>query len=59
MKIEIYNLLGKKVKTILEENNGAGSHKFVFDSNNLASGVYFYRIQADTYTNSKKMILLR
>ncbi len=59
VKIEIYNLLGKKVKTILDENNGAGSHKFVFDSNNLASGVYFYRIQADTYTNSKKMILLR
>jgi len=59
VKIEIYNLLGKKVKTILDVYKNAGSHKFVFDSNNLASGVYLYRIQADTYTNSKKMILMR
>jgi hypothetical protein len=59
VKIEIYNLLGKKIKTILDENKDAGNHKFVFNSNNLASGVYFFRIQAGKYSNSKKMILLR
>jgi len=59
VKIEIYNLLGKRVITILDDYKNAGSYKLKIDSNNLASGVYFYRIQADTYTNSKKMILLR
>jgi len=59
VKIEIYNLLGKKVKTILDDYKNVGTHKFIFDSNNLASGVYLYRIQAGTYAKSKKMILLR
>ena len=59
VKIEIYNLLGKRVKTVLNIYKNAGRHKFIFDSNNLASGVYLYRIEAGTYTNSKKMILLR
>jgi hypothetical protein len=59
VKIEIYNLLGKKVGTILDDYKNAGYHKLIFDSNNFASGVYIYRIQVDTYTNSKKMILLR
>jgi len=59
VKIEIYNLLGKKIKTILDDYKNAGSHKLVFDSNNLASGVYLYRIEAGKYTTSKKMILLR
>lgn len=59
VKIEIYNILGKKVKTILDDYKNSGSHKLKIDSNNIANGVYIYRIEAEGYTNSNKMILLK
>ena len=62
--LEIYNLLGQKVKTLISDNQPAGSHSVAWDGTDeagypVASGIYFYQLKADGYTRSKKMLLLK
>ncbi|MDD3104451.1 MAG: T9SS type A sorting domain-containing protein, partial [Candidatus Cloacimonetes bacterium] len=62
--INIYNILGQKVKILLSDDMQAGHHNLIWngkDKNNLnvASGVYFYRMQSREYTNTRKMILMK
>jgi hypothetical protein len=59
VSLKIYNLLGEEVKTLVKEYRQAGKHSVQFNANNLASGIYFYRIQAGSFVETKKMILLR
>jgi hypothetical protein len=59
VKLTVYNLLGQKVATLLENRMEAGAHSVVFDAARFASGVYFYRIEAGDFTMSKKMLLLK
>ncbi len=60
VKIAIYNLLGQKVKTLVDARQPAGEYKVEFNGNNLASGVYFYRLSTDNgFVKTRKMILLR
>jgi hypothetical protein len=56
--LDVFNLLGQKVKTLVNEDQKAGSYQVSFTSENLASGVYFYRLQAGNYSEVRKMILL-
>ncbi len=58
-KISVYNLLGQKVKELLNEIRDAGIHTINFDGNGLPSGIYFYKIEAGKYTDTKKMILMK
>ena len=44
VKIEVYNILGQRIKTLLDKNIQAGSYEVNFDGQNLASGLYLYRI---------------
>ncbi len=57
--VEVYNILGQKVVTLLNEEMTAGYHEIEFDGARLSSGVYFYKIKAGYFTDLKKMILLR
>jgi hypothetical protein len=57
--LKIYNLLGEEVKTLVEEYKDAGKHSVQFKANNLASGIYFYRLQAGNFVQTKKMIVLK
>jgi hypothetical protein len=57
--IDVYNLLGQKIRTLVDEEHSAGVYQIVFTGEMLASGVYFYRLQAGNYTEIKKMVLLR
>jgi len=57
VKIEIFNVLGQKIVTLLNTNLSAGSHEVEFTAANLSSGVYFYMIQAGEIQKIKKMIL--
>lgn len=60
VKIDMFNILGQKVKTILNEKFSAGTHEKVFDTENLASGVYIYKLSVDNrFTQIKKMVLLK
>jgi len=57
--IEIYDLLGRKVESPVKEFRQAGVHRVKLNTEQLSSGVYFYRLQAGDYSKSKRMILLK
>jgi hypothetical protein len=57
--LKVYNVLGKLITTLVNENQGAGIYKVNFDAGSLSNGVYFYKIQAGNYTAVKKMLLLK
>jgi len=60
VKLIIYDVLGRKVKTLVNKNQQVGNHKVTFNASSLASGVYYYKLQAGKeYTKSRKMLLLR
>lgn len=59
VKLRIYNILGQQVATLLDTRMTPGSHSVVFDAAKLASGVYFYRLEAGEFTSVKKMLLIK
>jgi glucuronoarabinoxylan endo-1,4-beta-xylanase len=59
VSLKVYDLLGREVATLLNERRNAGVHRINFNATNLSSGTYFYRLQAGTFTQTKKMILVK
>ncbi len=57
--LKIFDILGREVQTLVSGQQNSGNHSALFNASNLLSGVYFYRLQADTYSETKKLILLR
>jgi hypothetical protein len=57
--LKVYNVLGKEIATLVNDVKGAGVHQVSFDGTGLASGVYFYTLQADKLTQTHKMILIK
>jgi len=56
----IYDILGREVKRLVsDEIIKAGNHTVEFNGTNLASGVYFYRLETDKFTDTKKMVLVK
>jgi len=59
VRIELYNVSGQKVETIVDEKQKAGYYSVDFDEKNLAGGIYFYKIEANDFSQSRKMILIK
>ena len=59
VKLRIYNILGKELTTLVSGFQSAGNHSVQFLALNLASGVYFYRLEAEGYTAMKQMLLVK
>jgi len=59
VKIEVFNLLGQRIETLINKQRPSGSHEVEFTSKDLPSGVYLYRIEAGEYQEVKKMILMK
>lgn len=57
--IDIYDIIGRKVETLVDKQQPAGYHHVVWDANDKSSGMYFYRIKTGDYTETKKMLLLK
>ncbi|MFH1335865.1 MAG: FlgD immunoglobulin-like domain containing protein, partial [Candidatus Zixiibacteriota bacterium] len=62
--LRIYNILGETVKTLVDEFKGKGSYTVVWDGKDdkgeeVASGIYFYRLKSGEFSEAKKMLLLR
>jgi len=57
--LKIYNVLGQQVTSIVNENLKAGTYSYVFDASRLSSGVYFYSLNAGSFNQVKKMMLLK
>jgi hypothetical protein len=55
----VYNILGQKVATLLQQEMKAGSYTLRFDASKLSSGIYFYSLKSGNFVTTKKMILLK
>ena len=55
----VYDLLGREVSALVQDQKLAGYHQVNFDASNLASGIYIYRIQAGSFVQTKKMMLIK
>jgi len=59
VQLEIFDILGRRVSTLIKKEMNAGTYETEFDGHRFASGIYIYRIQAGSFISSKKMILLK
>ncbi|RKZ00273.1 MAG: hypothetical protein DRQ13_00760 [Ignavibacteriae bacterium] len=57
--IKVYDVLGNEVATLVNKENPIGSYEVEFNASSLSSGIYFYRLQAGNFVETKKMVLLR
>jgi photosystem II stability/assembly factor-like uncharacterized protein len=57
--LKIFNLLGQEVATLVDGQQDAGSHALQWNAANVSSGVYFYRLQADNFSQTRKLLLLK
>jgi len=59
VQLIVYDVLGREVTTLINEEMQTGTYEVEFDATNLPSGIYFYRLNVNRYVDVKKMILLR
>ncbi|GEM_PF-3408436 len=59
VQLSVYDLLGRRVATLLEGKRRAGTHQVLFNAKNLSSGVYIYRLKTEGFTQSRKMLLVK
>ena len=57
--LEVFNVRGQKIKTLVNRFQKVGNYDVQFDGTNLASGVYIYKIKAGNYSMSKRMLLIK
>jgi hypothetical protein len=57
--LEIFDILGRNIKTIVNEYKPAGNYSVHFNASKLTSGIYFYRLKAENFTETKKLLLLK
>jgi len=55
----IYDILGREIKTLVNESKIAGTYEITFDASRLASGVYLYRLTSDSFSQTKKMMVIK
>ncbi|MEO6695889.1 MAG: fibronectin type III domain-containing protein [Ignavibacteria bacterium] len=58
-KLEIYDINGKLISSLIDENKAAGSYGVTFDGSQLSSGIYFYKLESNNFSITKKMFLIK
>lgn len=59
LTLKVYDILGNKVATLVDENKPAGSYEINFDGSKLTSGLYFYKLQVNQYVSVRKMLIIK
>jgi len=59
VQLEVYDILGRKIATLINEEKEPGEYSVQFDGKNLTSGIYIYSLQAGNFIETKKMLLLK
>jgi len=59
VSLKVYDLSGKEITTLVNENMSVGSYEYKFNASNLSSGIYFYTLSANGFTETKKMMLIK
>jgi len=57
--LKVYNVLGKELETLINEEKSIGSYAVEFDASRLPSGIYFYQLKAGSFVEAKKMLLIK
>ncbi|MHB1687480.1 MAG: T9SS type A sorting domain-containing protein [Ignavibacteriaceae bacterium] len=57
--LKVYDILGREVVSLINEEKQSGKYQVTFNANNLSSGIYFYRIKAGEFIQTERLILLR
>jgi hypothetical protein len=57
--LRVYDIIGKEVATLVNDTKEPGSYEVKFDASKLASGIYFYKLQAGSFTTTKKLMLMK
>ncbi|MDP4192654.1 MAG: T9SS type A sorting domain-containing protein, partial [Bacteroidota bacterium] len=59
VSLKVYDILGKEVASLVNEQKSAGSYEVNFNANSLAAGMYIYELKAGNYSQTKKMMLIK
>lgn len=59
VSLKVYNILGKEIATLVNDIKGVGQYEVNFDGKDLSSGVYFYTLKTNNFTQTRKMILMK
>ncbi|MDR3668105.1 MAG: YCF48-related protein [Ignavibacteriaceae bacterium] len=59
VQLKVFNVLGKEIATLVNSYQPAGNYKVEFNANKLASGIYFYRLKAGNFIETRKLILMK
>ncbi len=59
VQLIIYDVLGREIETLVNESQKPGSYEITWDGSRYASGVYFYKLMTEEWTETKKMVLIK
>ncbi len=59
VRLSVYNSLGEKIATLISNELNTGIHSIIYDASNLPSGIYFYKLEANNFISTKKMLLIK
>ena len=59
IKLVVFDMLGREIETLLNEKQNAGTYEVTFNASQYSSGVYFYRLTTDNFSETKKMLLIK
>ena len=59
VKLMVYDILGREIKTLVNENVNAGRYEVSWDGSNYPSGVYFYRLEAGEFVETRRMVMIK
>ncbi len=59
VKLKVFDLLGRDIANLVNENLSAGSYKYDFNASALTSGIYFYKLETDNFSETRKMVLVK
>ena len=57
--MKVYDVLGREVANLVNEEKSAGTYNITFNAGNFASGVYFYQLKAGNFVSTKKLVLMK
>ena len=57
--LTVYDILGNEIETLINEEKASGTYQIEFDASALTSGIYFYKLQAGSFVETKKMVLMK
>ena len=59
VKLSIFDVTGRRIETLVNGSLSAGRYEYTFDGSTLSSGIYYYSLETDEFSETKKMVLLK